>query len=105
MEEYEKQISGKTMQEILYEEADDGMKEEFEKISFLTDIVVEMNRYFINNEIDKIAFANEHNIDIDLLERILHGNKDYTIKELFIVVKKMGGKLSFDLGLGDKKWR
>jgi predicted transcriptional regulator len=76
-------------------------KEEYDKISFLTDVAINIERYFIDNDIDYEEFAKENNIEIETIKKILSGNKNYTIEELFFLIKKLGGNLSIDLGLGD----
>jgi transcriptional regulator with XRE-family HTH domain len=92
-------IPEKTYQEIMYEEADNKLKQHLKLISLLTDVAADIANYRRNIGLSQKEFAEKFNVSQPMISKLESGKYNFTIKKLNEIICKLGGELKIETNL------
>ncbi len=87
--------------ELLLESADDDTRFELNLIGVMTDIAAALINYRADNSLSQKELAERLECSQAMVSKIESGDYNFTIRKLFDVVNKLGGRVSFEIDFKD----
>jgi DNA-binding XRE family transcriptional regulator len=87
--------------ELLLELADDDTRLELNLLSVMTDIAAALINYRVENTLSQKELAKRLECSQAMVSKIESGDYNFTIRKLFDVVNKLGGRVSFEIDFKD----
>lgn len=87
--------------ELLLESADDDTRFELKLIGVMTDISAALINYRADNSLSQKELAEKLECSQAMVSKIESGDYNFTIRKLFDVVNKLGGRVSLEIDFKD----
>ena len=87
--------------DLLLESADDDTRFELKLIGVMTDISAALINYRADNSLSQKELAEKLECSQAMVSKIESGDYNFTIRKLFDVVNKLGGRVSFEIDFKD----
>ena len=87
--------------ELLLESADDDTRFELNLIGVMTDISAALINYRADNSLSQKELAEKLECSQAMISKIESGDYNFTIRKLFDVVNKLGGRVSLEIDFKD----
>ena len=87
--------------DLLLESADDDTRFELNLIGVMTDISAALINYRADNSLSQKELAEKLECSQAMVSKIESGDYNFTIRKLFDVVNKLGGRVSFEIDFKD----
>jgi DNA-binding XRE family transcriptional regulator len=87
--------------ELLLESADNDTRFELELIGVMTDIAAALINYRADNSLSQKELAEKLECSQAMVSKIESGDYNFTLRKLFDVVNKLGGRVSFEIDFKD----
>ena len=87
--------------ELLLESADDDTRFELNLIGVMTDISAALINYRADNSLSQKELAEKLECSQAMVSKIESGDYNFTLRKLFDVVNKLGGRVSFEIDFKD----
>jgi len=87
--------------ELLLESADDDTRLELSLLRVMTDIAAALINYRADNALSQKELAERLECSQAMVSKIESGDYNFTIRKLFDVVNKLGGRVSFEIDFKD----